>query len=668
MSTQTESPQQFSFQAEIKQLLHLLSHSLYQSREIAVRELISNASDALDKFRYISLTEPQYQDSSALEIVVEGDKEAGTLVIRDNGIGMTRDELIGQLGTIAHSGSLEFLKSLSSSRADSDSESGQADQALSLIGQFGVGFYSAFMLAEKVEVFSRSYKGTESWRWISEGTGTYEVEPVNEELPRGTRIVLHLREDQRVLADPSRIRHVITRYSSFVPHPIKVEDQVVNDQKPIWVEPKSQVTDEQYRQFYQHLTHRTGEDPLWHLHLSVDSPFQFHAIVYCPASNIERFGLGRHEQGLSLCAKRILVQSDCREVLPDYLRFLHGLVDSEDLPLNVSRESLQDSRVFQKICASLTKHVLDRIAQLADEDAEKYREFYDQFGAILREGVPNDLPNRERIARLLRFPSSQTVENGGPMTGLDAYIERLEAQAKTKPEDASTKPDPANAGDEETSDSKTKRIYYSSGPDLGAIAKSPNLEVFQRNKLEVLYLVDPVDEFVLSMLGEYRGYTINSVDSADLDLPDDAETPDAKEKPEPAAGPGVEKVIGLFKDALGDRVNEVRVSKRLTDSPCCLVNADGGPSVQMQKLLKLANQEVPAPRKILEINPSSALIKRLATLTASNTHDDFIKTCGQQLWANALALEGLFSEPEQQVARVQQLMEELAEKRSPILT
>ena len=330
--------QQFAFQAEIKQLLQLLSHSLYQSREIAVRELVSNASDALDKMRFVAMTDEALRDSAPLEIVVEGRPDARELVIRDNGIGMTHDELVTNLGTIAHSGSMEFLKNVSSG--------GKAD--VSLIGQFGVGFYSAFMLADSVRVRSRSYKED-----VGLGVGVGRLGHVlgrrGRGAARGTEIILHLKEDAKEFAEEYRIKTVLKTYSGFVPHPIKVGDQVVNDQKPIWVEPKGQVTDEQHAQFYQHLTHRTDESPLWHLHMAADSPIQFRAILYCPKTNIERLGFGRLEHGLSLCAKRILVQGDCRDLLPEYLRFLHGLVDSEDLPLNVSRETLQDNSVIRKI-------------------------------------------------------------------------------------------------------------------------------------------------------------------------------------------------------------------------------------------------------------------------------------------------------------------------------
>jgi len=625
MSTVSEK-QEFSFQAEIKQLLHLLAHSLYQSREIALRELVSNASDALDKMRYVALTNDAQRETGPLEIVVEPKKDAQELVIRDNGIGMTHDELVTNLGTIARSGSLEFLKNATS----------QGKTDLSLIGQFGVGFYSAFMLADKVRVRTRSYQEGSGWEWESEGTGTFRVTPA-EGLERGTEVILHLKEDCKDFTDDWRIKTALRKYSSFVPHPIKLEGQVVNEQKPIWVEPKSQVTDEQYKQFYQHLTHRTDEAPLWHLHLAADSPIQFRAILYCPPNSFERLGFHREEHGLSLCAKRILVQNDCRDLLPDYLRFLYGLVDSEDLPLNVSRETLQDNTVIRRIRNTLVKGVFDRLEALAKDQPDEYLKFYQQFGPILKEGVGQDFANRDRIAKLLRFASSKTESPDQP-TSLDDYLGRAH-------------PD-------------QKHIYYFGGPDISSIQKNPNLEIFRRRGIEVLYLTDPVDEFVVSSLGKYQDKPLTSIDSADLDLP--GEDDEAKKEPEPPTG-AFARVLDLFREALGERVQGVRESKRLTDSPCCLVNADGGLSTQMQRLLQRANREFAVTKRTLEVNPSAPLILRLGSLSANHEHDAFIKQCGLQLWANAQLLEGGVEEPEALVSRVQSFMEEAAEKRSPIV-
>jgi len=636
MATATER-QEFTFQAEIKQLLHLLSHSLYQSREIAIRELVSNASDALDKMRYVALTDPAQRDPGPLEIIIDPREADRQLIIRDNGIGMTHDELVTNLGTIAHSGSGEFLKTLSGdARKEAD---------LSLIGQFGVGFYSAFMVADRVQVRTRSYREQTGWQWESEGTGSFAVSPAESPLPRGTEIILHLKEDAKDLATPGRIKEIIRRYSSFVPHPIRLASgEVLNDQKPIWVEPKNQVTEEQYTRFYQHLTHHTEETPLWHLHLSVDSPIQFRAVLFCPPTNLERYGFARLEHGVNLFARRVLVQSDCRELLPDYLRFLRGLVDSEDLPLNVSRETLQDSTIIRRIRTSLVKGVLDRLDQLAKDQPDVFKTFFAQFGLMLKEGAIVDPTNRERLARLLGFASSQSDDSEARVS-LDAYVGRM-------PEDQ-------------------KRIYYLGGPDLASMRKNPNLEIFRRRGLEVLYLTEPIDEFVMNALGSYSGKTLTSIDSDDLELPKSGKDEKAVVAGELSESKGAEsgfsRVLDLFRQAVGHRVREVRESKRLTDSPCCLVNAEGGFSTQMQRLMKLANKDFPETARILEINPLSPLIRRLCRLSANTQHDAFIKQCGLQLWSNAMILDGITPDAEDLVARIQAFMDEAAEKRSPLI-
>ena len=631
--TETHDKQQFTFQTEIKQLLHLLSHSLYQNKEITIRELVSNASDALDKMRYLQLTEEQYRDETPLEITLVPNKDERVLSIKDTGIGLTHDELIENLGTIAHSGSLEFLQKLSGDK--------KAD--LSLIGQFGVGFYSAFMLADRVEVLTKSYKETAGWRWESAGTGEFTIEPA-EGGERGTEIRLHLKKDLDEFTDAFRLKHIIRKYSTFIPHPIKLDGEQLNDQRPIWVEPKSQLEEEQYIKFYQHLSHHTEEKPLWHLHLSADSPIQFHAILYCPQTSFELMGFGRSEHGLHLCAKRILVQDNNRDLLPEYLRFLYGLVDSADLPLNVSRESLQDNTIFRKIRKVLVKRVLEYLSKLAEDDAERYGQFFKQFGPILREGVATDFENREAVAKLLRFQSSK----GDALTSLDAYLER--------------------AGE------KQKQIYYLGGPDLASIKKSPNLELFQKRGVEVLFLTDPTDEFVLSNLGQYAEHPLVSIDAADVELPEaeeaEGKSEEDKEKAEEKeeVPTGFERVLTLFRDALGEEVEEVKRSQRLIESPCCLVNPSGAVSTQMQKVMHLAHKDFAMAKRIFEINPKAPLIRRLAELTANADHDNFVRDCGRQLFANALLMEGLAPDTEGTVQRVHQFMSELATKRSPIVT
>ena len=629
MTTET-APQEFTFQAEIAQLLHLLSHSLYQNREIAIRELVSNASDALDKYRHVSLTQGGADDSE-LGIWIEPDEENRVLTIRDNGIGMTHDELIQNLGTIAHSGSLDYLKKLGEAQKDD----------VSLIGQFGVGFYSAFMLADQVEVLTRSHSEESGWKWSSDGTGKFSIEAA-EGLERGTQIKLHLKEDLDEFTRPIRLKHILTEYSTFVPYPIRCDDEHVNDQKPIWVEPKSQVTDEQYKAFYGYLSKRTHEEPLWHLHLTSDSPFQFHSILFCPPTNFELMGFGRDEHGLHLCAKRILVQNNCRELLPEYLRFVYGLVDSADLPLNVSRQALQDDTVFRKIRKVLVKRVLGHIAKFADTPDE-YAKFYGQFGTILREGVASDFENRDAIAKLLRFRSSHGDDRAA-LISLDDYVSRM-------PEEQT-------------------QIYFVTGSDINTIQRTPNLEAFASRNFEVLYLIDPVDEFVLNHLGKFDDKDIVSIDSAEVSLPDakseSKDGDDAESNSDDDQPAGLDRVIELLKEGLGEKVEDVRVSQRLTTSACCLVTPEGGMSAQLQKVLSQASDDFQMAKRILEINPKHALIQRLAGLSANSQHEAFIKSCGEQLFTNALMIEGVVPDAHDATDRMMGFMEELASSRSPI--
>ncbi len=639
MTAQTEK-QQYSFQAEISQLLQLLSHSLYQNREITIRELVSNASDALDKFRYVSLTSGQKQSTDELKITITPNKEDGVLTIADNGIGMTRDELVNNLGTIARSGSLEFLKNAK--------KTGDQSPDLSLIGQFGVGFYSAFMLADRVEVVTRSFTEETGWRWESTGDGNYTIGEVTEPVERGTNIRLHLKDGLDEFTEPVRLKYILRKYSTFVPHSIYLEAEHINNQPPIWVEPKSTVTEEQYLGFYEYLTHFPGQKPLWHLHLSADSPFQFYSILYCPDSNLERMGFGRSDHGLHLCAKRILVQNDNRDLLPDYLRFLRGIVDSADLPLNVSREALQDNTVFRKMQKVITKKVLDHLDSFAEENKEGYVKFYREFGIVLREGISSDHENRDRIAKLLRFGSthSQMTEE---MVSLEDYCSRI-AEGQ-------------------------EQLYYACGTDAAAVMRDPNLEVFRSRNLEVLILTDPADEFILSQLREFQKKDIVSIDSSEMELPpkaeDAAKTDDENaeaEKKESANVPAhFDAVLSLIKEALGDQVQDVRRSERLTESACCLVNAQGSMSTTLQRVLRMNTPDFEMQKMILEINPNATLVKRLAELASNADNSRFIQDCGRQMHANAMIMAGLAPNGNEMAARLQDFMLQLASQKSSIV-
>ena len=497
---------------------------------------------------------------------------------------------------------------------------------------------------------TRSYKEQSGWRWESDGSGRFSIVPVEEEVPRGAQIRLHLKDEMDEFTDPMRLKFIVRKYSTFVPHPIKLGTETLNEQKPIWVEPKNQVTEEQHTGFYQWLTHHSEEKPLWHLHLSSDSPIQFHSILYCPPSNFELLGFGQIEHGINLCAKRILVQDDCRDLLPDYLRFLYGVVDSADLPLNVSRETLQDHKLLPKLKKVLVKKVLDHLAGLAEEQPESFKTFYQQFGPILRTGIGQDFENRERIAKLMRFHSTHTAAQATllagssgdkpvpPTVSLDSYLQRaVEGQSQ---------------------------IYYLSGPDLDALSRHPLLEAFRKRSLEVLFLDDPIDEFALTQLRRYENKDLISIDSADVTFPESTNLAEEELKPKPK---NLTRVLELFRGALEGKLQDIRESSRLTESPCCLINPQGTMSNQLQKVLSHTMKEYEAPKRIMEINPYSALINRLCELSGNSDNDDFIRDCGRQLHANALILDGLIPEVEDTTSRTLRFMEELARSKSAIV-
>jgi molecular chaperone HtpG len=630
----TKNSEQFAFQAEIKELLQLLSRSLYQNSEIAIRELVSNASDALDKRRFRQVSGGDEDDGTKLEIRIEPDADARLLTISDNGIGMTHDELVKNLGTIAHSGSKEFLSKMA------DREQPEA----SLIGQFGVGFYSSFMLADKVEVLTKSADDDRGWRWESDGAGEFTIDP-QEGLERGTQVKLHLKDDALEFARKERLEHVLKTYSTFVSHPILLSGEQVNTQPPIWVEPKTQLEEEQYHEFFKFLTHGIGgEKPLWYLHLASETPFEFKAILFCPESNFEKMGFGKIDHGLHLCAKRILVQNDCDKLLPEYLRFLYGLVDSADLPLNVSREALQDNTVFLKLRKVITKKVLDHLTDLQADESDGYHKFYQEFGTILREGIAGDFANRDRLSKLLLFPSPKSEHTSG-LSSLGEYCSRM-------PE-----------GQEQ--------IYYLCGPSLESLERNPHLEVYRQRDLEVLMLTDPVNEIVLNHLEKFDDKEIVSIDSADVKLPPKSEAEGGEseeEQGEEETPAGFGKLLEFFQDTLKDRVAEVRKSDRLTESPCCLVNKDGKMSTQLQKVLSMQHEGFPMSERILELNPQAPLIKRLSVLVGNPENEAFVSDCAATLLDQALLQEGIAPDDSDFTSRLLKMMQQLADGKSSVIT
>ncbi len=609
----TATPQKFEFQAEIKQLLDIVIHSLYTEKEIFVRELVSNASDALEKLRHIQLTEKEiFDDKLDLEINVTTDDKAKTITIQDFGIGMTRDELVKNLGTIAHSGSKQFLKALGEGGAKNSN----------LIGQFGVGFYSAFMVAKTVKVYSRSWRAAEPGHvWTSDGSGSYEIEE-SEGLRRGTKIVIELKEDCGDFASDAEIKEILERYSAFVSFPINLNGKRVNTVQALWLRNKSEIKDEEYTEFYKFQAHAYDE-PRLRLHFSADAPLSINALLFVPRENTEKLGLARLEPAVSLYCRKVMIDAKPKDLLPEWLRFLKGVVDSEDLPLNISRETMQDKALVARLNSVISKRFLKFLDEEAKQRPEAYNEFYKEFGIFLKEGAALDYAHKEALTKLLRFESSLTEK--GKTTSFADYASRMGAEQK--------------------------EIYYLLGPNRAAIESGPYLEGFKARNLEVLFCYEAVDEYVMNNVREVDGKKLTAADHADVKL---ADLP----KPEGAlSDDDVKTLTGWLKATLGDRVAEVKASDRLVDSPVLALNADKFMSPHMRRMMKAMNKEgADSPLRVnLEINPRHAVIKRLFETHAA--HADRAKLVAEQLLDNALISAGLLDDASAMVARLNKLLE-----------
>ncbi len=623
MTEKMNREESFEFQAEIKKLLNILSHSLYTHKEVFLRELISNASDALTKIRYYALMNPDYEGKDIpLEITIDVDEKNKVLTIRDTGIGMTKDEIVRNIGTIAKSGSLEFIANLSE----------QARKDSNIIGQFGVGFYSVFMVADEVRVKTKSYKKDEpAFEWHSDGAGTYFLNPIEKE-GRGTDIIIHLKDEEKEYTEKSRIQSIIKKYSNFVSFPIMVCGERANQITAIWKEPKKDITEEQYNEFYKFISN-TEDTPLFRLHTSAEAPIQFSSIVYCPSTNYETYGFKKLEHGLHLYSNKILIQSDCKMLLPEYLRFIRGVVDSADIPLNISRETFQDNRIIHKMKHILVKQIITLLQDMAKNEKEKYETFWGQFGRILKEGVHFDFDNRDALAQLLRFNSSACRDSHG-LISLKEYVDRM------KPEQ--------------------KEIYYITAVNRETIEKSPYLEIFRKKDVEVLYLTDPNDEFLLSGLHEFEKKPIRSADQANLDLLKDTDKKIVDTSEEPQNYEEIFKhLLKTIKVTLADRVIDVKESNRLVDSPCCLVNPEGVPSVHVQKLIQMVDGNYKLSKKIMEINRKNRMVQNLARMNENPSYQPLIEKMIQQLFENALMQDGVVFDPTAMVPRLNELMEEL---------
>lgn len=614
----TPSVQEFEYKAEMKQLLDLIVHSLYTHPEIYLRELISNASDALSKARFNALTDQDMLDKEAdLAIRITIDSKEMTFVIEDSGVGMTEEELIANLGTVAKSGTLGFMQSLKEQQKQLDGN---------LIGQFGVGFYSVFMVTEEVTVETRSaHPGSEGFRWRSSGQGTYTIEKIDK-AERGTKISFKLKEESKEFAEEYRVEQIVKKYSNFVDFPIYLGDKQLNSITALWQRSKNELKDEEVNEFYKFIAN-DYQDPLDYLPVSVEGMVTFKALLFlpkeAPPEMLYRQGeLENH--GPQLYVKKVLIQNECRDLLPEYLRFVAGVVDTEDLSLNVSREVVQSSPVMAKIRQILTGKILGWFESLAKEQPEKFKTFYKAFGPIIKIGLNTDYTNRDKLIDLLRFESTKTAD--GEYVTLKEYSERMGADQK--------------------------EIYYHSGTSKGQLLAHPNLEYFQDMGIEVLLLSDPVDVFVIPSIHEYDKKPLKSIEKADIDF-----SKQKKEAQEPLAENLLAPVLQLFRETLAEGVEDVVESHRLVSSPVTLVSGKDGLDSQMEKMMKMMQSNMPAAKRILEVNTSHPIIRNLAGMIIADANNPLIKTVMNQLYEGALFLEGGLDSTTAFLSRMNELIE-----------
>lgn len=620
----------FEFKAETKKLLDILVHSLYTSREIFLRELISNSSDALDKLRFESNKGTDIADKELpLEIRIDFDDKKNLVTITDTGIGMTRDELIANIGTIAKSGSEEFLKQLAEDK----------EAINNIIGRFGIGFYSVFMVAKEVVIKTKSFKKDQNAvEWRSDGTGDYEISDLTEEIKRGTTIEVYLKDDAKEFAEKYRLEGVIKKHSNFISFPIFLKDEKVNTIAAIWREPKLSIKKEQYDEFYKFLTY-DNEEPLETIHSSVDAPIQFNALLFIPKKSYEFWRWNRDDYGLDLYVRRVLIQHQNKDLLPEYLSFVKGVVDSEDLPLNISRETLQENIIFTKISQSVTSNVLSHLTKIAKDNPERYADFWKEHGKIFKLGYM-DFANMEKYQSLLRFNSSESKDEK-ELVSLEDYAGRMKKDQK--------------------------EIFYALGASREAIDMNPHFEIFKSKGLEVLYLYDPVDEFVVTSIRKYKDFDFKSVDAANLKdiekLEDVVKDEEPKEKLSREDDKAFGRLMLKMKEILGDRVTEVHESKRLKGSPATLINPDDSMSSTMQKILKMSNQglAMPAQKRLMEINKDHKLIINLVSVFKKNENDQFIVDTTEQLYESALLLEGSLDDPHKLVNRLNKMLTEASD-------
>ena len=617
------------FKTEVSQLLELVTHSLYSNKEIFIRELISNASDALDKLRLEGLKDKKIMENNTdLKITVNFDTDSKTITISDNGIGMNKDEIIENIGTIAKSGTKEFLAKLKDLR--SNEKNADTDQ---LIGQFGVGFYSAFIVSDRIVINTKKAGSDEpAVRWESDGKEKFTVDE-SDRTERGTEIVLYLNKENEDFASEWKIKDTVKKYSDYISYPIvmtiqreekpkdkdgkeiedaqpvtKFEDQTLNSMKAIWQKDKKEVSDDEYKEFYKHISH-DWEEPLERIHFGVEGVLSYKALLYIPKKAPYDLFMRESKIGVSLYVKNVFIMDDNKSLLPEYFRFVKGVVDSADLPLNVSREVLQEDRMLEKIKTNLVKKILDALKKMKEKEPEKYLEFYESFGKVIKEGLYTDFENKEKMSDLVMFESSKTEK--GKLTSLKDYVSRM-------PEGQ-------------------KEIFFIAGEKREAVENSPHLEKFKAKDYEVLFFTDPIDEFITNSLTEYDKKEIKSIGKGEIDLGEDEPSKKEKEK----ASKKFKSLLEVMKESLKDDIKEVRVSDRLTSSAVCLVSDEHGMTPQMEKMFKAMNQEVPKTKRILEINPKHPVFDSLNSIYDANKEDVRIKDYSGLLYDQALLAEGV---------------------------
>ncbi|QPC84701.1 molecular chaperone HtpG [Phototrophicus methaneseepsis] len=614
----------FTFQAETQQLLDILIHSLYTEREIFLRELLSNASDALNRMQFTQLTESDVLDPEAeLKITITSDEEAGTMTISDTGIGMTREEVIENLGTIARSGAKNFIQALK--------DAPNSEAAQNIIGQFGVGFYSVFMAADTVQVVTRSYKpDAEAVMWEADGGTAYSIEPAHKET-RGTDIIIKLKDDAKEFASPWKIKDIIRRHSDYIAFPIYVGDDEdpTNKQTAIWRKSPSEVTDEEYDAFYKQFTLDFGE-PLHRIHMRADVPMQFYALLFIPSTAQQNMFSPRKEPGLALYSRKILIDEYNNDLLPEYLQFVQGVVDSEDLPLNVSRESVKADRIIARLKGTLTKRIMSDLKKMAANEPDDYLSIYEEFGRYLKQGVVAAPQDKDDLMELLLFQSTHD-DDVDEYISLQGYVDRMvEGQ---------------------------NEIYYVVADDFSTARRSPHLEPFRQRGIEVLYFSDPVDAMLPMGLTDYKGHSFRAVDEADIDLTDVGTPKEDENQPEPLESSSTETLIDRVKSVLGSRVSDVRMSKTLVGSPARLISQENGGTRHMFRINRLLDREYEMPVKALELNPRHPLLHNLSHMLDGNPSSPMIDLVVMQLFETALLQEGIHPDPASMAARLNMLME-----------